>query len=122
MLAKIIGAPANTLPTFGHSKQSGRPYIEVDSAGYHFLVAEHGQKFERHTTFDNDELLYRIFQSVTFQLAYNCEVTHRINGQDPRRIMFEYQEELLSKLPANWGERRTREHAHILQNHPFNGI
>ena len=43
-LAEVIEAPAETLPTFGHSEQSGRPHIEVDSNGYHYVIAERGQE------------------------------------------------------------------------------
>ena len=36
--------------------------------------------------------------------------------------MFQRQEELLSKLSPDWGQRRAREHAQILQNNPFNDV
>lgn len=119
-LAAVIAAPAETLPTFGRSEQSGRPHIEVDSGSYHYIIAERGQELERHTTPDIDELLYLIFQWITFELAINYELDHRIHGQDVRRIVFERQENLLSQLSPSWGERRIQEHEQILQKHPFN--
>jgi hypothetical protein len=118
-LAKIIEAPRDTLPTFEHSEQSGRPHIEVDSRGYHYVIAERGHEFERHTTSDLDELLYDVFESTTFEIACKYEVEHRNFEQDFRRILFKYQEELLSKLSPAWGERRIMEHAEILQQSPF---
>jgi len=121
-LAKIIGASQDTLPTYGYSEQTARPHIEADSISYHFVIAERGQEFERHSSFDMNEILYDVFQVVTFELACKYELDHRINGQDSRRIMFEYQEELLSKLSLSWGERRIQEHAQILEKHPFNDI
>ena len=57
-MANTIGAPANRLPTFGRSEQSGRPHIEVDPVGYHYIIAERGQELERRITFDLDDLLY----------------------------------------------------------------
>jgi hypothetical protein len=118
-LAERIGAPQNSLPTYGYSTQTGCPHIEVDSRGYHYVVAERGNEFMRHTTLDLDELLYDIFQSVTFGIACTYELDHRINDRDSRRIYFERQEQLLSQLNSSWGERRRFEHGQILRQHPF---
>ena len=118
-LAAVIAAPAETHPTFGRSEQSGRPHIEVDSKGYHFVIAERGQELERHTTSDIDELLYYIFRWITFEVAAEYELDHRIQGQDIRRVLFAYQQNLLSQLSPAWGERRKQEQEQILQNHPF---
>jgi hypothetical protein len=120
-LAEIVGAPAKTLPAFGRSEQNGRPHIEVDSAGYHYIIAERGQELERRTTPDIDELLYQIFQWITFELAVKYELDHRTQGQDIRRLLFDYQERLLSRISPSWGERRKQEHEQILQKHPFHG-
>ena len=121
-LAAVIAAPAETHPTFGRSEQSGRPHIEVDSKGYHFVIAERGQELERHTTSDIDELFYTIFRWITFELAVKHELAHRIQGQDVRRVLFAYQQNLLSRLSPAWGERRKQEHEQILQKHPFNDL
>ena len=119
-LAAVIAAPADTFPTFGRSEQSGRPHIEVDTRGYHYIVAERGQELEHHTHSDIDELLYLIFQWITFELAVKHELAHRIQGQDVRRVLFAHQQDLLSRLSPAWGERRKQEHEQILQKHPFN--
>ena len=121
-LAGIIGASKDILPTFEISEHSGRPHIEADANGYHFVVAERGQEFHRHTSFEIDEILYDVFQTVTFDLACKYELNHRVHGQDFRRIIFEQQEELLLKLSSSWGERRQREHAEILQENPYNDV
>jgi Immunity protein 63 len=121
-LAVVIEAPAETLPTFGRSEQSGRPHIEVDSNGYHYVIVERGQELERQTTPDIDELLYYTFQWITFELAVKYELAHRIQGQDVRRVLFAHQQDLLSRLSPAWGERRKNEHEQILQKHPFNDL
>jgi hypothetical protein len=118
-IAQIIGATRESLPTFGHSEQDGRPHIEVDARGYHYVIAERGHEFQRHTTTDIDELLYKVFQGVTFELAGRYELKHRVQEQDFRRVLFSYQEELLSQLAPSWGERRKREHEQILEQYPF---
>lgn len=118
--AERIGASGNyALPTYGHTEEFARPHIEVDSRGYHFVVVERGEERRRITTFDLDDLLYQIFQTVAFSLACSYELAHRVESQDFRRIGFHRQVELLAQLSPQWGERRAREHERILRENPF---
>ena len=119
-LAAQIGASGYILPTYGSSDDGARPHIEVDSRGYHYVVVERGEELKRLTTSDLDELLFNVFEGITFSLACNYEVAHRIKKQDSRRILFQRQVELLSALFPYWGEREARIHVQILRTHPFN--
>lgn len=120
-LASLIGAPRSKLPTFGRSEDFARPHIEVDTCGYHFVVVERGQEFERITTDELDELLYRIFDGVTFSMASDFELTHRYRegNRDCRRVLFSKQVELLHHLSPSWAEREAEDHRRILRRHPF---
>ena len=118
-LATTIEAPRSTFPTFGYSDQNGHPHVEVDLHGYHYVVEERGQELRRRTTSDLDELLYDIFESITFSLACDYELANRVSDKDTRRMIFSHQEELLSQLHQAWGERRKQEHKQILQKSPF---
>ena len=118
--AALIGAGGHpALPTYGQTEDGARPHIEVDSRGYQFVVVERGQERSRFTTHDLDELLYRIFQSVTFDLAVSYELAHRVETQDSRRVVFKREVELLTQLSPVWGERERTEHQCILSKHPF---
>ncbi len=118
--AALIGAASDwSLPTYGQSSDFARPHIEVDQRGYHFVVVERGRELKRKTSPDLDELLFEVFQSVTFSLACEYEVAHRVRGQDFRRLMFARQVELLSQLSPQWAQRRAEEHQQILGDHPF---
>jgi Immunity protein 63 len=117
--ALIEAAGHHALPTYGHTEDGARPHIEVDSRRYHLVVVERGQEQSRFTTGDFDELLYRIFQSVTSDLAFSYELAHRVETQDCRRLAFKRQVELLKQLSSNWGEREADEHQRILREHPF---
>ena len=67
-LAVKIDAPTDLLPTYGYSRDSAYPHIEVDSKRFfHYVTIERGQELDRKTTNNPDELLYWIFSSVTFQ-------------------------------------------------------
>jgi hypothetical protein len=121
-LAQKIGAPRNILPTYGYSEQTARPHVEVGSVVYYYVVAERGQEYDRYAAFDIDELLYKVFADVTFELSTKYELAHRIKNQDFRRIMFQHQVKLLSMLSPEWAEREAKEHEQILQRHPFNDV
>jgi hypothetical protein len=118
--AAIIGAEgAHALPTYGRSEDFARPHIELDSCGYHFVVVERGQELERFTSRDLDEILFQVFETVTFSLASEYELAHRVQGQDFRRLLFQRQVELLSRISELWGQREAARHEGILREHPF---
>lgn len=121
-LASRIEAPATLLPTFGHSEDFARPHVEVDSRGYHFVVVERGQELQRVTTVDLDALLYMIFEDVTFSMASDWELRHRVDGQDTRRLLFRRQVELLASLSPEWARRQGLRHDAILRSHPFQDV
>lgn len=117
--AAQIGAPDALLPTYGYSEDGARPHIEVDSRGYHYVVVERGQELSRLTTSELDELLYHVFAHVTFALACQYELKHRVQNQDFRRLMFGHQIKLLSLLSRKWADIESQEHERILQQHPY---
>jgi hypothetical protein len=119
-LAKINGTEAvQELPTYGSSDQTGRAHIEVDARGYHYVVQERGEEFQRRTTQDVDVLLYWIFDVATFSLAMRHATKHRVPAKDDRRILFPKQAELLAQLKPHWGDWARAQHLEILERHPF---
>jgi hypothetical protein len=107
------------LPAYDAFGMDAQPYVEIDDRGYHLVVNERGIERERLTTPDLDELLYRIFRSVTFQTAVEYELKHRDETRDCRRLIFDKQIELLSRLSLRWAARETEEHVRILCEHPY---
>ncbi|HOU85756.1 MAG TPA: Imm63 family immunity protein [Spirochaetota bacterium] len=118
-LARKIKAPKNTLPTYGHTIDGAHPHIEVDQYGYHYFVIERGQELKRKTTQNIHELLYWIFESISFSMAIEFELVNRIDDQDSRRIGFKKQEELLGILNLDWEEKQKNDHLNILKDYPF---
>ena len=114
-----IDAPASLLPTYGRTEDFARPHIDVDDRGYHYVVVERGAELERITTQSLDELLYTVFQAVTFSMACAYELRHRVGGKDSRRLMFQTQIELLGRLEPRWARRRLQEQDLVLQQHPW---
>lgn len=118
-LAQKIGAPQNILPTYGYSEQTARPYVEVSSGAYYYIVAQSGQEVSRYATRDIDQLLYKIFADVTFELSVRYAEDNRIENQDIRRLAFQRQVKLFNLLSPQWGERMSQEQAQILKQAPF---
>lgn len=119
-LAARVGAPADLLPTYGYSEDGARPHIEVDPSGYHYVVVERGQEMSRITTSNFDELLFHVFEHVTFELACQYELKHRVEHRDVRRLIFRRQIELLTVLSQTWADMESQDHERILRQHPYN--
>lgn len=122
-LAVKIGAPLNSLPSYGQLKWDAHPYVEIDTLGFmYFIVSERGEEYERRMTDNLDDLLYWIFADVTFSMACTYELKNRVEGKDCRRIIFDKQEELLGILNPTWRDRERKEHEQILKDHPFDDL
>ena len=122
-LALILGASFDKLPSYGQMQYDAHPYIEVDNFGCMFyIVSERGQELIRQVTYDQNDLLYWVFQHVTFKMASEYELNHRIEDKDSRRIKFSKQEELLALLSSDWRERISKKHFQVLINYPFDDL
>jgi hypothetical protein len=99
-----------------------RPHIEVDWRGYHFGAVEREQEQERFTIRDLDELLYRIFQSVTQSwhslLSWLTESRRWIAGG----WLFSGRSSCFPSFSPSWAQRQAQEHDHILREHPFDDM
>jgi hypothetical protein len=117
-LASRVGAHRDDLPTYGSSRDGGYPHVEVDAGLYHYVVVERGQERERRSSADYNDLLYWIFQDVTFKLAFLFAPTGR-EDRDYRRVAFPHQIQLMRRLGPDMGKRMEREIADILERAPY---
>ena len=81
LLAEKIGASQNVLPTYGYSIGDGHPHIDIGSQGYYYLSVERDIVGDRLITKDIDELFYKIFSHVSWELAFEYESSHHIKNQ-----------------------------------------
>ena len=122
-LAGLIGADkAFYIPNFGGYKHGGDDEycVEVGALGYHYFYIERGIKTTQVTTDDLDELLYAVFDPITHELASQYARQHRNHNQDPRRLIFQKQVELMAVLSSKWSEKKASEHNKILAYAPYN--
>jgi len=116
----LIQAPQHLYPTYCRSADGALPHIELDGSGtFHFVVVERGRELERQTTAVLDDLLFWIFDTITFSMACTFELANRNYSQDFRRVLFAKQEELLGRINLNWQKRKQTDHDLTLARHPF---
>lgn len=120
-LAKKIDAPANLMPTYGASKNGGTPFLEVDnsSSSYSYRAFDRDTTTMNRSTHDIDELLYWVFQDVTFSMASEYRARHRDPAINYRKVIFSHQLELLEALDSRWRKLRERKIREILKQFPY---
>ena len=117
--AERLGADEAKLPTYGASDHTGRPHVEADADGYHYVVCERGTEFERATSTDAEEIAFLACRDMAFEMACERELATRVPDQDSRRRIFAIELELLRQVDAAWADRVRAENERILAEHPF---
>lgn len=114
--AQQINAPEIYLPTYGSSEGSARPHIETGSNGYNFVVSERNIEHKRIATTDYDELLFLVFEGVTFEMACQLELENRKENEDFRIQLFQIQENLIGQINEEFRLRLNNKHRRLLRN------
>lgn len=114
-LAESLGAPTNLIPTFAISRQDGTAHVEVTGKEYHFVVSERGTEMSRQSTFDKKEVLFWIFDAITFSMASQIELKNRRSDEDFRIQLFEIQENLISKIEPAFARTLREKHKRLLK-------
>ena len=117
--ARLLGADGEKLPTWGASDQTGRPHIEADDCGFHYVVCERGTEFERTTSADAGEIAFLACRDIAFEMACDHELATRVPGADSRRRIFAHQLELMRRLDPGWEARERAEIERILDEYPY---
>lgn len=117
-LGARLNLPVGAFDHLGVRNDFAQPFIVVDEH-YHYVVCERGTEFERRSTLERDEILYWIFEGVTFDLASRYELAHRVSGQDFRRLLFARQLDAMETLNPAWRVRLAAKLNDVLANAPF---
>ena len=118
-IAEKLGAPEYYCRFATTPQHDGSPHIEVIGDQFHFVVTERGSEFERRKTTDPQDILFWLVSGLTFGMACEWELKHRIEGEDSRRQLFQKQIDLLSQVNQDWAERMRESCKKILEEHPF---
>ncbi len=117
-LAREIDAPIEFLPAIGTTPYDAEPHIEIRNGELHYVVVERGKEIRRDKTTKLDDLLYLIFETITFDMACRYLIRLRTDTTDQRLIIFSRQEELLGILSEEWKIRVQKEHTEKLRQYP----
>ncbi len=121
--AQKINVPEKYWPEFGNSKFGSGPVVEL---GPHnqllYIHYDRGEEVEKEYAVDLDDLMYRIFNYITFAMSSDYESKHRKENEDSRRQKISIQEKLLGELSQVWKDRCHRENLYILKNYPFDDL
>lgn len=118
-IAKKLNAPSEQVMFAMQPRDFGYPHIEVHAPEYHYVVTERGNEFERRKTDDPEELLYWMITDLTRQMASDWELANRVDGEDPRRQLFQHEIDLLKKVNIDWAEKRKTHFDEIPEIHPY---
>ena len=118
-MGKIVDALLEYLILDSEPRGDGKPHLEIDCQGYHFVSSERGEEFERLVTKDLDELLYWVFNSIIFQIAVTHEYKNRVENQDFRKDVFKKQLELFKIIDIRFYTNRKEEIAKALESNTY---
>lgn len=105
-----IGTPSSRDGSFCYS----------DDEGYHFSVHERGLLRTNLTTKNLTEITFLVLWSDILWMAVEYEYTHRISGQDFRRLMFQRMMCYWNALGPEYAEQAKRKIDDTLTKSPFN--
>ena len=114
-----IKAPLSLLRIYDMPQPDGTPYLKICEDKYEYIFEERGFVFEKRETQDFNLLCYWIMGKVIFNLASSYELSHRMSGQDFRRVLFSKELELMNALNPEWGKILDNDIKDILKNAPY---
>ena len=103
-LTKIDG-DTGLLPEINNSNDFAKPFIEIDGYGYNYVCRERGEEIFRKIPFDIEELLFEVFDNVTFEMASKWELKNRRDNEDVRLQLFAKQVDLMTRISKDFGQR-----------------
>lgn len=118
-MSKKINAPISELLTFGITRDDGTPCVQIEGEIYYYVARDRSVTTLQKQTHDVNELLFWVFNDVTFHMATKYEVRNREKGVDPRRQIFSYQLGLLEKLDPSWVKKEEEIIEKILLDSPY---
>lgn len=118
-IAQQLAALAKFVRFTTTAQHDGSPHIECFEGEFHYVVTERGSEHERRKTSDPEDLLFWLVSDLTWEMAAEWEVRHRIKGEDFRRQLFRKDIELMSSISQDWACRKKEKYEKILGEHPF---
>lgn len=112
---------SNLIPLFSESDHifSEGASIYVSNSKYYYVIMERGKINKKYESENLDDILYPLFESITFSLACDYELKHRRDDEDSRKQIWEKQLKLLGKIDARFEKKCEKEIKSILEIAPY---
>lgn len=121
-IARSLSAPQKHVRFATSPQHDGSPHVECYGGEFHYIVTERGSEFEHRKTSHAEELLFWLVSDLTWAMASDWELQHRIEKEDFRRQLFRKDVELISKVRNEWGRRKKEKYEKILGGRPFDDL
>ena len=125
-LGKRIGLETNSnlYPMVAKSNNifSDGASIYEDNGNYHYVCMERGNENKHFVEPNIKEILYYVFNDITFLLAIKYELEHRKGKEDSRKILFKKQLELLGMIDKKYQGMREKIIAEVLEKAPYQDL
>ena len=93
--------------------------VYVTSTQYHYIIMERGNVVKHYKSEKIEDILYPLFENITFTLAVKYELKHRNTDEDWRKLMWQKQLALLEAIEIGFADIRRNEIAEILRISPY---
>lgn len=97
----------------------GSRHFEKDGEGWKVVTTERGSEFDHASLPSDEEALFLQTSDLTFSMACDYELAHRIESDDCRRMIAAHQIELMGKISSDWENRTKRKWAETFRNNPL---
>lgn len=105
---------------YGNGDYEPGTYIYEKNGIYHYIgVGDRGGIDNEIKTSNINDILYKIYSTITFNEAVKFAMTNREKDKDWRRILFKKQLELLRCIGEIYYEKRNKEIETILSTSPY---
>ncbi len=98
------------------------PYFDIEESGYSYHIKERDKFLKSIRNLSEDELLYLLVKDFIESEAVDYELKNRIDGQDFRRLYFDYAKYLMKKIDYKWEKILEEEFVNVLKKNPFQDI
>lgn len=118
-IAKELSAPKRFIQFAKTPRHDGSPHIEYEGDEFLYVFTERGYRYKEERTKDSNELLYWLVSDLTWGMAMEYELKHRIESENFRKQMFAKHIELLMSVNQDWGKRKKEEYDKLLIESPY---
>lgn len=103
----------------GNEKSKEGTYVFSKNNAYHILLVEKGKVRDNNILVDLSEILLRVLDIYSFDIAMQYAINNRLPGRDFRHLLFEKEIEIFSLFGEEFRKHKVKEIETILKKAPY---